>query len=72
MTMVCAGFDIGKRFIDIRVGGTGGRFANEREGFVRLGKFPGNTGSGGSLWKPPDGSTGGYTGRWPTAGPGSA
>ena len=31
----------GKRFIDIRVGGTGGRFANEREGFVRLGKFPG-------------------------------
>ena len=25
------------------------------------GNSPGNTGSGGSLWKPPDGSTGGYT-----------
>ena len=36
------------------------------------GSSPGNTGSGGSLWKPPDGSTGGYTGRRPTAGPGSA
>ena len=44
--MAVAGFDIGKRFIDIRVGGTGGRFANDREGFVRLGKFPGQHGVG--------------------------
>ena len=41
MTMAVAGFDIGKRFIDIHVGETGCRFANDKEGFVRLGKFLG-------------------------------
>ena len=67
-----ASFDIGKRVIDIHVGGVARRFANDRKGLVQIRGFPGNMGSGGSSWRRPVGSTGGYTGRRPTAAPGSA
>ena len=46
--MAVAGSGIGKRSIDIHVGATNRRFANDREGFARIRGFPGNMGSNGS------------------------